>query len=169
MIHSFWVPQLHGKRDLIPGYTTNLWIEADRPGLYRGQCAEFCGMQHAHMALWVVAEPEAQYEAWLDQQRDTALAPTSAIALRGQQVFLNTSCALCHAIRGTPAASNAGPDLTHVASRRTLAAGTLPNNIGALAGWILDPHASKPGNNMPGNALLPSDLQALVTYLGGLR
>ncbi|HEX9109243.1 MAG TPA: cytochrome c oxidase subunit II [Longimicrobiales bacterium] len=169
VIHSFWVPQLHGKRDLIPGYTTNLWLQADRPGIYRGQCAEFCGLQHAHMALLVVAQPEAEYEAWLEQQRDTALAPTSPVAQRGQQVFLATSCALCHSIRGTSAASNNGPDLTHVASRLTLGAGTLPNNVGALSGWILDPHAAKPGNNMPGNALATEDLHALVTYLGGLR
>ncbi len=169
VIHSFWVPQLHGKRDLLPGYTTNLWLQADRPGTYRGQCAEFCGLQHAHMALLVVAEPPAQYEAWLQQQADTARAPTTPLAQHGRDVFLNGPCSLCHSIRGTPAGSNNGPDLTHIASRRTLAAGTLPNNIGALSGWIVDPHAVKPGNNMPGSALSPGDLQALVAYLGGLR
>ncbi len=169
VIHSFWVPQLHGKRDLLPGYTTTLWLQADRPGIYRGQCAEFCGLQHAHMAMLVVAEPEPAYEAWLRQQADTALAPTTPQAARGRQVFLSGPCALCHAIRGTTAGSNNGPDLTHLASRRTLAAGTLPNNIGALMGWMIDPHASKPGNNLPGNAVSAQDLLALATYLEGLR
>ncbi len=169
VIHSFWVPQLHGKRDLLPGYTTNLWIQADRPGIYRGQCAEFCGLQHAHMALLVIAQPDTAYERWLQQQADTALAPTTPLAQQGRAVFLSGPCALCHAIRGTPAASNNGPDLTHLASRLTLAAGTLPNNVGALSGWILDPHAAKPGNEMPGTALSPDDLHALVAYLGGLR
>ncbi len=169
VIHSFWVPQLHGKRDLLPGYTTNLWLQADRPGIYRGQCAEFCGLQHAHMALLVVAQPERAYEAWLTQQADTALAPTSPAAQHGRDVFLDGPCALCHAIRGAPASSNNGPDLTHIASRLTLGAGTLPNNVGALMGWILDPRAAKPGNNMPGSALSPADLLALVAYLEGLR
>ncbi len=169
VIHSFWVAPLHGKRDLIPGHVTTLWLEADRPGVYRGQCAEFCGLQHAHMAIYVIAEPEARYEQWRMQQADTALVPATPLAQQGRQVFLNGSCPLCHTIRGTPAGSNNGPDLTHVASRTTLAAGTLPNGPGALLGWIVNPHALKPGANMPGNALSSQDLQALLAYLGGLR
>lgn len=169
VIHSLWVPELHGKRDLIPGYSTNIWLQADRPGVYRGQCAEFCGLQHAHMGLLVIAEPEARYEQWLQNEADTARAPTSPLAAQGKQVFLQGPCALCHTIRGTDAAASNGPDLTHLASRRTLAAATLANTTGALAAWILDPHGSKPGNNMPGNALSPQDLQALLAYLGGLR
>ncbi len=169
VIQSFWVAPLHGKRDLIPGHVTTLWLQADRPGVYRGQCAEFCGLQHAHMAIYVIAQPPAQYDQWRAQQADTARAPATPQAQQGRQVFLSTSCSLCHTIRGTSAGSNNGPDLTHVASRMTLAAGTLPNGPGGLLGWIVDPHSVKPGANMPGNALSSQDLQALLAYLGGLR
>ena len=119
--------------------------------------------------LLVIAEPEARYEAWLRNEADTARAPTTAQAAQGKQVFLQGPCALCHAIRGTDAAATNGPDLTHLARRRTIAAATLPNNIGALGAWIIDPHAPKPGNNMPGSALSPQDLQTLLAYLVGLK
>jgi cytochrome c oxidase subunit II len=169
VIHSFWVPALHGKRDLIPGQAAIFWIQADRPGSYRGQCAEFCGWQHAHMSFWVhVEEPEA-FQAWLDQQRRPAPEPPDDLTRRGRDVFVTGPCAMCHAISGTTASARFGPDLTHVASRTTLAAGTLPNTRGHLAAWISDPQAFKPGNRMPPTFLPPEELQALLAYLETLR
>jgi cytochrome c oxidase subunit II len=167
--HSFWVPNLGVKRDLIPGEETSIWFRADTAGVYRGQCAEFCGHQHAKMALLVVAQPADSFSAWLARQRDTASTPTDSAALRGQEVFLSSSCAMCHAIGGTPAGSRVGPNLTHLASRLTLAAGTLPNTRGNLAGWIVDPQRIKPGSRMPPNSLEPGELDALLAYLGTLR
>jgi cytochrome c oxidase subunit II len=169
VIHSFWVPNLAGKKDLIPGYTQSMWFQADTAGLYRGQCAEFCGLQHAKMALHVVAEPKAQYQSWVKQQRESAATPPDSIASRGREVFLTGQCAMCHSIEGTSAGSHAGPDLTHLASRRTIAAGTLPNTRGALGGWIVDPQRIKPGVRMPPNMLKPQDLDALLTYLQSLK
>jgi cytochrome c oxidase subunit II len=169
VIHSFWVPNLHGKMDMIPGRTTTIALQADRPGVFRGQCAEFCGLQHAHMAFVVVAEPEEQFNAWLAHQRSPALEPTDPALLRGREVFLTTSCGMCHAIRGTLALAGVAPDLTHIGSRRTLAAGTIPNTPGHLAGWIADPQSIKPGNRMPPNNLPSTDLTALVSYLGSLK
>jgi cytochrome c oxidase subunit II len=169
VIHSFWVPNLGVKRDMIPGQETSVWFQADRPGVYRGQCAEFCGYQHAKMAFLVVAEPPERFAVWLDRQRDTARTPTDSLALRGQEVFLASSCVMCHAIGGTPAGSRVGPNLTHVASRRTIAAGSLPNTRGHLAGWIVDPQQIKPGARMPPNAIEPDDLRALLAYLETLR
>ncbi len=169
VIHSFWVPSIHGKRDLFPGRTNELMIEVDRPGTYRGQCAEFCGYQHAHMALLVVAEPLDRFDLWRRAQRSPAAEPGNPEAVHGRTVFLAGPCVMCHQVRGTGAGSNVGPDLTHVASRLTLAAGAIPNTRGHLAGWIVDPQQIKPGTRMPGNALDPSDLQALVSYLQGLE
>jgi cytochrome c oxidase subunit 2 len=169
VIHSFWVPNLHGKRDLIPGHVTTIALQADRPGVYRGQCAEFCGYQHAHMALLVVAEPPEQFAAWLEGQRRPGAEPNDARQQRGQEVFLTSSCVMCHTIRGTPAGGKVAPDLTHLASRRTIAAGMLPNTPGHLAGWILDPQHIKPGSNMPATALNGDDLQALLAYLERLK
>ena len=169
VIHSFWIPNLHGKTDLIPGYVTRTWIQADAPGTFRGQCAEFCGVQHAHMALVVVAEPPDKFQAWLAQQRQAARAPTDPLAQRGHDVFVTGPCVLCHAIRGTIAMSRAAPDLTHLATRGTLAAGTISNTPGHLAGWILDPQGMKPGAQMPATTLASDDLQALLAYLGSLR
>ncbi len=169
VIHSFWVPNLHGKRDLIPSHTTEEWLEADRPGVYRGQCAEFCGLQHAHMSLWVIAEPEDKFEAWLNAQLQPAVTPVNPDTQRGQQVFLNNACIYCHQIRGTTAAGQNAPDLTHFASRRGIAANTLPNTKGNLAGWILDPQSVKPGNHMATIALDSTDLQPLVDYLESLK
>jgi cytochrome c oxidase subunit II len=169
VIHSLWIAPLHGKRDLIPGNPSAIWLQADRPGRFEGQCAEFCGLQHAHMRLLVIAEPEGQYQAWLDAQRQAANPPADALARRGLQVFETGPCALCHSIRGTEASGQTGPDLTHVASRATLAAGILPNSAGSLAGWIVDPQHIKPGTAMPANSLSPEDLQAVLAYLGGLR
>lgn len=169
VIHSFWIPNLGVKRDMIPGQETSIWFQADTPGVYRGQCAEFCGYQHAKMAFLVVAEPPERFAAWLDRQRDTARTPTDPVAGRGREVFLASTCVMCHAIGGTPAGSRVGPNLTHLASRRTIAAGTLPNTRGHLAGWILDPQQIKPGARMPPNALTPGDLQALLAYLESLQ
>ncbi len=169
VIHSFWVPNLQGKRDLIPGYTTALWLQADRSGFFRGQCAEFCGMQHAHMALDVVAESEQDFNEWLDAMRQPGRDPPDASARRGRDVFMQARCAGCHAIRGTEAAGQIAPDLTHIATRSTLGAGSLPNTPQNLADWIRDPQRVKPGNQMPPNPLDANDLQALVAYLETLR
>ena len=169
VIHSLWVPNLGGKKDLIPGRSATLTLRADRPGVYRGQCAEFCGHQHAWMALLVVAEPPAQYDTWAAHQREPAATPSDATAQRGQQIFLGSSCVMCHTITGTDAGARSAPDLTHLRSRQTLAAGALPNDPQHLAAWISNPHAHKPGVNMPAHAFAAEDLQALVAYLGSLE
>jgi cytochrome c oxidase subunit 2 len=169
VIHSIWVPNLAGKKDLVPGYTQSFWFQADTAGVYRGQCAEFCGTQHAKMAMFIVAEPRANFDAWVTAQREPAKTPTDERARRGKEVFLASSCAMCHSIEGTEAGSHVGPDLTHLASRSTIAAGTLPNTRGALAGWIADAQSIKPGVKMPPNTLAPQDLDALLTYLQGLK
>ncbi|MEA2723258.1 MAG: cytochrome c oxidase subunit [Gemmatimonadales bacterium] len=169
VIHSFWPPNLSAKRDQIPGDENSVWFQADSAGTYRGLCAEFCGHQHAKMAFLIIAEPVDRFASWLERQRDTALTPTDSVARRGQEVFLASSCVMCHAIAGTPAGSRIGPDLTHLAGRRTIAAGTLPNTRGNLAGWILDPQSIKPGVLMPATPLAGDDLQALLTYLETLK
>ena len=167
VIHSFWVPQLMPKTDHIPGRVNHTWIEADRPGRYRGQCAEFCGLQHAHMAMYVVARPRAEFDRWVAQQAAPRAEPSGAAA-RGEEVFMSTTCFGCHAVRGTPAHATAGPDLTHLASRDTIAAGTLPNTRAALRRFVLDPQGVKPGVAMPPTALAPDDLDALLDYLEAL-
>jgi cytochrome c oxidase subunit 2 len=169
VIHSFWAPNLDGKKDLIPGHETITWFRADTAGVYRGQCAEFCGYQHAKMAFYVVAEPRAEFEQWLEGQRTEASAPADSLAQAGERVFLSAPCALCHSISGTGAGSNVGPDLTHLASRRSIAAGTLPNTAENLTAWILDPQAIKPGTKMPAVQLDSRSLKSLVAYLQGLK
>jgi cytochrome c oxidase subunit II len=169
VIHSFWVPELAGKTDLIPGQTNVTWVQADHPGVYRGQCAEYCGMQHAKMAMSVVAEPPAAFEEWLARQRQPAAPPSDADLKAGEAVFAGSACALCHTIRGTMAGGRLGPDLTHLAGRRTIAAGTLPNTRGYLAGWIANPQALKPGTVMPAVPLKSTELQVLITYLQSLN
>ncbi|HSM54537.1 MAG TPA: cytochrome c oxidase subunit II [Candidatus Sulfomarinibacteraceae bacterium] len=169
VIHSFWVPQLQGKMDMNPGDINTLTLQADEAGEYRGICAEFCGAQHARMAFIVVASPPEVFEQWLEQQRQPAPQPASDDAFRGQQVFLGSACVYCHTVRGTNASGEVGPDLTHLMSRRTLAAGTLENNRGNLAGWILDPQHIKPGNLMPPTALPAEDFQPLLEYLDTLE
>jgi cytochrome c oxidase subunit II len=169
VIHTFWVPNLHGKRDLIPGQVTYTWIQADTPGVYRGQCAEFCGHQHAHMAFNVVAQPMDEFLAWIQHQRQPAAEPVSPDQQRGKDLFLRSTCVTCHTIRGTAAGSRFGPELTHVASRRTIAAGTLPNTREHLGEWIRNSQAIKPGNRMPPNPLDGDDLQAVVSYIRSLR
>jgi cytochrome c oxidase subunit II len=169
VIHSFWAPNLQGKRDLFPKHITTEWFQADRPGRFRGQCAEFCGLQHAHMALWVVAEPPAKFESWLAHQLEPSVAPSGDDQKHGQEVFLNNACAMCHTIAGTGAAGQVGPDLTHFGTRLTIAAGTLPNSKGNLAGWIADPQSVKPGNHMATVPIKPEDMQPLIDYLESLR
>lgn len=169
VIHSFWLPNLNGKTDMVPGRTNVSWLQADRSGVYRGQCAEFCGVQHGLMAFLVVAQPPEQFDAWLTRQRQPAREPGTEELQRGRTVFLESTCRDCHAIRGTPATATAGPDLTHIGSRRMLAAATVANNTGHLGGWIADPQHIKPGNAMPPTALPPADLKALIRYLESLQ
>jgi len=169
VIHSFWVPNLMGKKDLIPGKIATVWLQADTPGVYRGQCAEYCGLQHAHMALWIVAEPQELFNAWHQNQVQTSVAPGNDSQKLGQQVFLSSPCVMCHAINGTPAGANFGPNLTHVASRSTIGAATLPNTREHLTQWIVDSQKIKPGNKMPQNNLGQQELDALVDYLQSLK
>jgi cytochrome c oxidase subunit 2 len=169
VIHSFWVPNLQGKRDLIPGILTYLWLQADQPGEYRGQCAEFCGPQHAHMAFRVVVQPVGEFQEWLRQQRQSAASPASAEAQHGQDVFMQSTCRTCHTIRGTEAGSRVGPELTHVGSRRSIAAEALPNDRTSLTTWIRNAQLVKPGSRMPPNPLSETDLKAVVAYIQGLR
>ena len=169
VIHSFWVPELAGKTDIIPGQTNVAWLEAKSPGVYWGHCGEYCGMQHANMQLRVVAESPAKFRDWLAQQRQPAGSPGSPAAQAGQQVFLTSACATCHTVRGTPAGGSVGPDLTHLASRLTIGGGTFANTRGNLAGWIADAQGMKPGVQMPTMAPRPEQLEELVTYLQSLH
>jgi cytochrome c oxidase subunit II len=168
VIHSFWVPQLSGKMDVIPGQTNVTWLEADKPGVYRGQCAVFCGAEHARMALEVIADTPVDFRAWQDDQLREDPPPGSVTVRAGQRVF-QAHCAACHAIRGSDAAGIVGPDLSHLMSRRTLAAGSLPNTPGNLAGWIADPQSLKPGAQMPDHLVSGPDLTAVVEYLNTLQ
>jgi cytochrome c oxidase subunit II len=166
VIHSFWVPNLAGKMDMIPGHVNRLRLQAREPGTFRGQCAEFCGAQHARMALYVVAAPPQEHAAWLEAQRQ----PASLQAGNGRALFEQGRCGACHSIRGTDAAGTLGPDLTHVGSRSTLGAGTIPNQPGAIAAWIAHVQELKPGSRMPAyRQYTDAELQALAGYLAGLR
>jgi cytochrome c oxidase subunit 2 len=169
VIHSFWVPNLHGKKDLIPGRRATIRFRADRPGDFWGRCAEYCGVQHAFMAFDVVAVSAERFAAWAEAQRKPAAEPSGPAAQRGRELFLSGSCMLCHAIQGTTANARKAPDLTHVASRAHLAAGRLANTPQTLAAWITDPQRIKPGANMPTHLLPGDDLAALVAYLETLK
>lgn len=169
VIHSFWVPSLTGKQDLIPGRTNEVSFVAERPGVYRGQCAEFCGVQHARMAMQVIAQSPQDYDAWRQSQLAPAAKPSDPEQVFGEQVFLSKPCAACHTVRGTSATAQLGPDLTHVASRSTIAAGVLETTRGSLAAWIADPQTIKPGNNMPMVALSPDELNAISAYMASLK
>lgn len=169
VIHSFWAPNLQGKKDLVPGRTNEAWFQVDRAGVFRGQCAEFCGSQHAFMGFLVVAQEPEQFGAWLARQAAPAAPPADALAAQGRQVFESRACVLCHSVRGTIAGGLVAPDLTHVAGRRTLAAGRLPNNRGSLAAWVADPQQVKPGTRMPATQLTGDELHALLHYLESLR
>jgi len=164
VIHSFWAPALTGKTDTIPGRTNITWFQADRPGFYAGACTEYCGLQHAHMALAVVAQPAADFARWRARQGQQAVAAEGP----GAAVF-GRNCASCHAVRGTVAHGQKGPDLTHLMSRATIAAGLLLANGDALAGWIANPQALKPGTKMPATHLSGPELNAVTSYLRTLK
>ena len=168
VIHSFWVPSLMGKQDMIPGRKTLLTIQADRPGLYRGQCAEFCGLEHAKMAVLVFAEPQDEFEAWRRRQLESAKTPAAPDRKRGMDIFVHGACASCHTVAGTEAAGQVGPDLTHFGGRATIAAGALQNSAHNLERWLADPQEIKPGANMPEVPMSAADRAALVAYLKGL-
>ena len=169
VIHSFWVPNLAGKKDLIPGHETTFHLRADKAGTYRGQCAEFCGPQHAFMAFEVTAVPPEEFARWQEAQRKPAPEPAGEREKRGRELFVTGTCQMCHAIAGTTASARRAPDLTHVASRRSLAAGRLQNTPENLAAWIVDPQRFKPGVNMPPHVIGQQDLDALVAYLRSLK
>lgn len=171
VIHSVWIPNLHGKMDMIPGRVNRQRLRADRAGVLRGQCTEFCGTQHALMAFWVVAEAPAEFEAWLARQQAPVPAPATEEQARGKQVFGDAGCGACHAVRGTEWDARLAPDLSRVGSRLSLAAGALDNHRGTLAGWIAGTQDIKPGNNMPafGRALTGADLLAVAGWLESLR
>jgi cytochrome c oxidase subunit 2 len=166
VIHSFWIPTLHPKRDMIPGRSNVLTMQADEPGRYWGQCAEFCGLQHAGMVVYVIADPD--FDLWLENQRRPAIEPSDN-AERGREIFMQSTCVGCHAIRGTAADATIGPDLTHLADREKLFAGDLDNTRENLERLITDPQSVKPGVAMPPTSLQESDLEALLDYLESLR
>ncbi|HZO23075.1 MAG TPA: cytochrome c oxidase subunit II [Steroidobacteraceae bacterium] len=168
VIHSFWVPALTGKTDTIPGQTNLSWMEARGPGRFRGQCTEYCGAQHAHMGLEVVAQPQADFDRWRAAQLRPAGAPQTSAQQRGLAV-VEYRCGLCHQVRGTQAGAVAAPDLTHLMSRRTLAAGLLPNTPGNLAGWIQNAQEFKPGTLMPNQYLSGQQLSDVQAYLESLQ
>ena len=168
VIHSFWVPELQAKTDLVPGRENQMWLQADEPGRYRGQCAEFCGLQHANMVFYVVAEESAEFDQWVaNEAEDVPNTDTGVSTARGGEIFVNSSCAGCHAIRGTTAEGQLGPDLTHLMTRETIA-GVLDNDADNLRAFISDPHPFKPGVSMPPTELSTDEVDAVVDYLLGL-
>jgi cytochrome c oxidase subunit 2 len=170
VIHSFWLPSLAGKLDMIPGRVNRLRFSAARPGVYRGQCAEYCGAQHAQMAFFALVEERGAFDRWLAAQRAPAAEPASAVLAEGRRLFAASGCGACHAIRGTAAAGRLGPDLTHVGGRRSIAAGMLPNNVGTLAGWIASAQHLKPGSRMPSFDIFTGpELRAIAAYLESLK
>jgi len=169
VIHSFWIPNLGGKQDLIPGRINSLLLTPRREGDYRGQCAEFCGLQHAKMAIDASVMKQSDFDTWQQQQLAPAAAPSTPEQVRGHEIFMSGPCIACHQIVGTPAAGQTGPDLTHLASRRTIAAGARPYSFEALRDWLRDPQTIKPGNHMPQVQLSDSDLNALTSYLDSLK
>lgn len=169
VIHSFWIPNLGGKQDLIPGRVNSLVLTPRREGEYRGQCAEFCGLQHAKMGLDATVMSANDFAKWRDRQSTPASTPTTPEQIRGHELFMSGPCASCHQIVGTQAAGQTGPDLTHLASRKSIAAGARPYSVAALHDWLRDPHTMKPGNHMPQVQLSRTDLDALTAYLDSLK
>ncbi len=169
VIHSLWIPQLNGKMDFFPDRQTTMIIQASRPGTYGGECATFCGIQHAHMELLVIADSPDQFGKWIAAQQVVPPAPIDPHLRQGQQAFLGSACVYCHTIRGTNATGTVGPDLTHFASRLTIGAGMVANTRGNLAGWVVNPQGIKPGNLMPPIGLDSDQLQALLDYLASLK
>lgn len=168
VIHSFWIPLLSGKTDTIPGQINDMWLEADKPGRYRGQCTEYCGWQHAHMAMYMIAQPPAEFKAWWNAQLQPAPPPSTPKLVSGEKKFV-FHCGTCHTIRGTDAGGTVAPDLTHLMSRSTIGAGTLPNTVAALSGWIANSQAIKPGNHMPVLYLSGPDLDDIRGFLKTLK
>ena len=169
VIHSLWIPELSGKLDLLPNQVNELVIVADKAGEYWGECAEFCGTQHAKMQLMIIVQSEREFNAWLEHQQTVPEPPQDEFAFEGRQIFLGSACVYCHQIQGTNASGDLGPDLTHLGSRRTLGAGILENTTGNLAGWIVDAQAIKPGNHMPPMDLSGEELQAILAYMETLE
>jgi cytochrome c oxidase subunit 2 len=169
VIHSFWVPALAGKTDIIPGQTNTTWIEARHTGVFGGTCGEYCGAQHAHMQMRVIADSPGDFQKWLADEAAPAAKPADPTAADGLRVFMTSGCANCHTIRGTGSGGGVGPDLTHIASRTTIAAGALPNTQANLMGWIVAAQSIKPGSDMPSLPLPSRDLQSLAAYLETLR
>ena len=169
VIHSFWVPALNRKIDMIPGRRNRILLYASSPGVYRGQCSQYCGLQHAGMAMYVIAQRPAAYRTWLANMSATASSPTTTAAQTGKRLFMSSQCASCHTIAGTQAQGTVGPNLTRVASRATLAAATIRNTPAELRAWITNPQAIKPGNRMPDLGLAPSEVEAIAAYLETLR
>jgi cytochrome c oxidase subunit 2 len=172
VIHSFWVPQAGGKVDAVPGRVNVVTFRVDQPGVYRGMCAEFCGLQHAHMHLRLIVDSPADFASWLAAQQRVPPAPAESLVAQGQRIFLGASgatCAQCHTVRGTSAAGTRGPDLTHVAGRRTLGAGTHETTRDSLTGWTATPQEMKPGNKMPPTELSDAEVRAVVAYLESLE
>jgi cytochrome c oxidase subunit 2 len=169
VVHSFWVPQLAGKMDVIPGQRNTLRFTVNKPGVYRGQCAEFCGLQHANMAFWVIAESPGLFERWLTDHANPTLEPASETAAQGQVVFQRQACAGCHTIRGTTARGTRGPDLTDFGSRRSIGSGAADNTPANLRQWITDAPSIKPGVLMPPITLSGADARSIVAYLESLK
>lgn len=169
VIHSFWVPQLAGKTDAFPGRKTQTWFRTSEPGVYQGQCAEYCGAQHAQMRFLVIAESQSDFDAWAERQVTGPAEVAGELAKQGQDIFFQSACIGCHTIQGTNAQGKTGPDLTHVGSRRTLAGSTIENTPENMAEWIKNPQKIKPGNKMPNLNLTPGQVDALVAYLQSLK
>jgi cytochrome c oxidase subunit II len=172
VIHSLWAPRLAGKTDVVPGQTSSMWLQADEPASYRGQCAEYCGIQHANMVFSVMAQPPDQFQAWVASQQQPAAPPTHADLARGAQAFAGLGCIGCHALRyggAAPTGGGIGPDLTHLASRSTIAAGLAANDTATLERWIANPDSIKKGTTMPPTATDPDTLHALAAYLSSLH
>jgi cytochrome c oxidase subunit 2 len=169
VIHSFWLPNLHGKKDLVPNMPTVFYFQADKPGTYWGQCAEFCGYQHAKMRFIVVVESPEDFNNWIASGRQSSVEPATDLQKRGQEIFLTSSCVQCHTVQGTIANGRVGPNLTHIASRPYIAAGSLENTRAHLENWVTDPQKIKPGIRMPMNNYEAEDLRALIDYLESLK
>lgn len=169
VIHSLWIPELNGKMDLIPNKVNTLTLLADEPGEYWGECAEYCGTQHAKMKIMIVAQPEDEFTLWLEQQQRVPPPPEEELAIQGQQVFLGSACVYCHTVEGTNASGDLGPDLTHLGSRLTLGAGIMEYSLGNVGLWVLDSHIYKPGNLMPPMDLTEEELAQLLAYLKTLE
>lgn len=170
VIHSFWIPSIAGKMDMIPGRVTRLPVEPTRTGVFRGACAEYCGASHAHMALYAAVLEESEFARWLESQASPARPPAEPLARRGERLFIENGCGACHTVRGTEASGVVGPDLTHVGGRLSIAAGVLPIDAEAVRRWITDPASIKPGVHMPAFGMLPADdVRAIAAYLVGLQ